>query len=364
MKVSRKLIKNTAKVIAILVLIPVIFLLIFLIIRVNGKSGLYNNATTKAEAPIISSIPKTIDVEIVEEDDSYDWKEGDIRYKGDIYRYNDEILTFPVMGIDKKGKVSKKEVTDYMDGGQADAMFLTVLNPKTEEINIIAINRNTMVDVDTYGHDGSFTGTGKLQITLQHGYGDGKELSCERQTEVVSKLFKDIPIHGYVSIYMSAIPEINDLAGGVPVVVEENSAYKSATLKNNVGKEITLMGNDAYEYIHNRDTKEFDSAGKRLMRQKQYLTSFINKTKQKTKENITFPINLYNTVSDYIVTDISVPEMTYLASEVVSYDFNQDKMYSMEGETVQPGEFEEFYPDEEALYQMIIEVFYEKINQI
>ena len=288
MKVSRKLLKNTGKVIAILVLIPILIFLIYSVVRVSGKNKLYKEAKSnkETEAPIVNSLPQSIEVEVVEEDDSYDWKEGDLRYNGNIYRYNDEILTFLIMGIDKKGKVYKGEVTDYIDGGQADALFLAIINPKSEEISIVAINRNTMTDVDVYNSDGSFNETRKLQITLQHGYGDGRELSCERQRDVVSKLFMNIPIHGYASINMGAISEINDAVGGVPVVIEENSAYKSDNLKNNVGKEVVLKGKDAYEYIHNRDVKEFDSAGKRLNRQKQYLSSFINKAKAKTKQSI------------------------------------------------------------------------------
>ena len=364
MKVSRKLLKNTGKVIAILVLIPIIIFLIYSVVRVSGKNKLYKEAKSnkETEAPIVNSLPQSIEVEVVEEDDSYDWKEGDLRYNGNIYRYNDEILTFLIMGIDKKGKVYKGEVTDYIDGGQADALFLAVINPKSEEISIVAINRNTMTDVDVYNSDGSFNETRKLQITLQHGYGDGRELSCERQRDVVSKLFMNIPIHGYASINMGAISEINDAVGGVPVVIEENSAYKSANLKNNVGKEVILKGKDAYEYIHHRDLNEFDSAGKRLNRQKQYLSSFINRAKIKTKEDISFPVTLYKTVSDYIVTDISISEMSYLASELLNYQFNSDAIYTMTGTTEQPGEFEEFYPDEKALYELILDVFYEKVN--
>lgn len=362
MKVPRKLIKNTAKIVAIIVLIPIILLLVFAIVRVNGKRKLYDEVVSSAPAPIIAeNISTTVDVEIVEKDDSYDWKEGDIRHNGNIYRYNDQILTFLVMGIDKKGKVSTGEVKDYMDGGQADALFLAVVNPKSEIINIVAVNRNTLVDIDMYDHDGSFVAKKPLQINLQHGYGDGRELSCERQVEVVSKLFMNIPIHGYVSINMGAVPEINDAVDGVPVKVMENTAWQSKNLRKNVGNEIVLKGQDAYEYIHHRDVNVFDSAGDRLIRQKQYLTSFINSAKRKTKEDITFPVTLYKTVSDYVVTDVTVSEMSYLASELIKYQFDSDNIYSMTGTTETVEGYEEFYPDEQQLYEMIIELFYERV---
>lgn len=172
----------------------------------------------------------------------------------------------------------------------------------------------------------------------------------------------NIPIHGYAAINMGAIPKINDAVGGVPVTVEENSAFKSSNLKRNAGNTVVLKGNDAYEYIHNRDTKVFDSASERLGRQKQYLTSFINEAKKKTKEDITFPVTLYKTVADYIVTDVTMAEISYLASEVLGYSFDKNQIYSMQGETETVNEFEEFYPDENALFEMIMEIFYMKVN--
>ena len=35
----------------------------------------------------------------------------------------------------------------------------------------------------------------------------------------------------------------------------------------------------------------------------------------------------------------------------------------MQGETVMGDEFEEFYPDEDALYEMILNIFYEPVEQ-
>ena len=37
------------------------------------------------------------------------------------------------------------------------------------------------------------------------------------------------------------------------------------------------------------------------------------------------------------------------------------EIHTLEGETVMGEQFEEFYPDEEALYRLILEVFYEEV---
>ena len=39
-------------------------------------------------------------------------------------------------------------------------------------------------------------------------------------------------------------------------------------------------------------------------------------------------------------------------------------LLTLEGEAVMGEEYEEFYPDEEALYRLILEVFYEEVGQV
>jgi anionic cell wall polymer biosynthesis LytR-Cps2A-Psr (LCP) family protein len=116
------------------------------------------------------------------------------------------------MGIDKTGKV--KTVESGVDGGQADLIMLAVFNPHTKNVSLITINRNTMTEIDVYDDNGDYIGSGQGQICLQHGYGDGAELSCERTEKAVSNLFYNLPIHGYLSINMGAIKAINSAVGG------------------------------------------------------------------------------------------------------------------------------------------------------
>lgn len=295
-------------------------------------------------------------------DTDYVWQEGDVSYQDHIYRYNDDILTFLIMGIDKHDKVFKGEVKDYLDGGQADALFLVVVNPRKEQIDLVSVNRNTLTDIDMYTKEGVYDKTLRLQINLAHGFGDGREQSCERQVEAVSKLFDNIPIHGYMAVNFDAIEVINDSVGGVTLEVMPDTAYTSKNLIKNIGKTITLNGKDAFQYVRKRDTKVFDSAGARVKRQKQYLGEFLKQFKKKTKEDITFPIKLYKQIEDYVVTDISVSEMTYMVTDFYPYKIEGSNMYIMKGTTETVDGFEEFTVDEDAHKQMILELFYEEIN--
>lgn len=294
-----------------------------------------------------------------------DWEAGWIRYGDKIYSYNEEILTFLFMGIDKDDIV--QEVDEGTDGGQADALFLLVLNPEKETFQVIGINRNTMTEVKLYGDSGEYLSTVQAQIAVQHGFGNGVEESCEYQKEAVRRLFYNLPIHGYCAVNMDAVITLTDLVGGIELTSLEDvtSAIQDETLGDyvvNEGETVLLDGRDAYSYVRYRNIGEPGSANRRLERQKQFLGEWIRKTKEAVKKDVSLVLRLYNAVAAQIVTDISVDEMVYLAGMAADYKFNMEQFYFLQGQTVQGEEFEEFYADEDALYRMMVEIFYEPVE--
>lgn len=284
------------------------------------------------------------------------WKEGWVRYDGSIYEYNDDILTFLVMGIDKSEEVT--ESANATDGGQSDGLFLVIANPDLREIQILAVNRDTMTEILMPGiaADGS-TMTTTAQIAVQHGFGDGREESCELTVEAVSKLLYGLPIHGYLSVNYGALPVLNDALGGIEVTMSQDLSvmYEDWT----VGAVVTLKGIQARDFVQWRDTSEFESARMRLTRQKEYMTAFAEKAIEETKKDIQLPVTLYKKVKNYIVTDLSIDEITYLAGELSGYRFGE--IYTLEGETKMGEKFEEFYPDRKAMRELIIRLFYREV---
>lgn len=328
----------------------------FLIVGAVGKANLHSNVIA---APKLENAPVVIELQPTEEE-AAGWKEGWVKYNGQIYAYNEDILTFLVMGIDKNRDV--KEVAEGTNGGQADALFLVVLNPHDDSLSVIGINRNTMTDVAVYDDNGAYVNTIKAQIAVQHGFGNGVEESCEYQVNAVQHLFYEMPIHGYAAINMSAIGPLTDMVGGVDVVaLEDVKSGNSTVIKE--GEEVHLEGDLAFAYIHNRDTKEFGSADHRLERQKQFITTYLQKVKQKTKEDIGFPISVYQAIAPQTVTSLTVDEMTYLVSIAKDYSFDENYLYTLKGETKQGDVFEEFYVDETDLFELILKVFYEPVEQ-
>lgn len=353
--------KRKRKVVALTVLAAITGLLAaafaaFLIVGAIGKANLRGNVIA---APKLENAPVVIELQPTEEE-AAGWKEGWVKYNGQIYAYNEDILTFLVMGIDKNRDV--KEVEEGTNGGQADALFLVVLNPHDNSLSVIGINRNTMTDISVYDDNGAYVNTIKAQIAVQHGFGNGVEESCEYQVNAVQHLFYEMPVHGYAAINMSAIGPLTDMVGGVDVVaLEDIKSGNSTVIKE--GEEVHLEGDLAFAYIHNRDTKEFGSADHRLERQKQFITTYLQKVKQKTKEDIGFPISVYQSIAPQTVTSLTVDEMTYLVSIAKDYSFDENYLYTLKGETKQGDVFEEFYVDETDLFELILKVFYEPVEQ-
>lgn len=353
--------KRKRKVVALSVLASITGLLAaafatFLIVGAVGKANLRSNVIA---APKLENAPVVIELQPTEEE-AAGWKEGWVKYNGQIYAYNEDILTFLVMGIDKNRDV--KEVAEGTNGGQADALFLVVLNPHDDSLSVIGINRNTMTDISVYDDNGAYVNTIKAQIAVQHGFGNGVEESCVYQVNAVQHLFYEMPVHGYAAINMSAIGPLTDMVGGVDVVaLEDVKSGNSTVIKE--GEEVHLEGDLAFAYIHNRDTKEFGSADHRLERQKQFITTYLQKVKQKTKEDIGFPISVYQAIAPQTVTSLTVDEMTYLVSIAKDYSFDENYLYTLKGETKQGDVFEEFYVDETDLFELILKVFYEPVEQ-
>ena len=322
--------------------------------RYLGKSNLDAKSATTAPVMVQSQ-------EAEAAPEGATWESDWIRYNGEIYDYNEDITTFLIMGIDKNDE-TVTEVQEGTDGGQADGLFLLVLNPHNRSIKIIGINRNSMTDVDVYDEYGRYMTTVIAQIATQHGFGNGMEESCQYQVKAVSNMFYQLPIHGYAAINMSAIPIINDEVGGVDVTVLEDLTKWDKSLKK--GQQVHLEGMSAFHYVKTRDLSQFGSNDRRLERQRQYLNGFIKAARECSQEDRDMAVNLFKAISSKMVTNISIDEISYLAPEIIDYSFDSTDFMMIDGETKKTGEFEEFHVDQDDLYRTIIEVFYEKVENM
>ena len=340
----------------IILCLVVLMFLGYMILPTLGKKSLNRHGETMTENGM------TVLLKEMSEDETgpHELEEGQILVDGEVYEYNQELVTFLFMGIDSHSGISQIKIPGK--AGQADALILAVMNPTTEEIQIINVNRDSITDIEIYDTAGVYMGKERGQITLQYAYGDGREKSCELMEQAVSELFYGIPIHGYVALDILAIANLNDAVGGVEVTVDEDVAVYMPEW--NVGSKVTLQGEEALYYVRHRaaETQELGTNLRRIERQKEFMTAFVQKLKEKTKGNITFPLSLYDDVKKNMVSSISIEEMTYLASMALDYKFSLNSMRGMTGESVMGENSEEFHVNDADLKQMIIEVFYAPVK--
>jgi LCP family protein required for cell wall assembly len=329
-------------IIPLIILIVLACLAVGVIIIKNSKEN-DTSSSSAVEAPDYDSLDK--------------WSEGVVTYNNQQYRYNNTIRTYLFMGIDTDDPVHKAE--DGISGGQADSLFLIVVDKAHDKLSLISIHRNLMTTVKMYNREGEYTGDAEVQIWLQHGYGDGERLSCQRTADCVSNLFYGIPIHGYVSLNMGGIGILNDALGGVEVTVLQDLISESRSVHLTAGETKTLNGDEAYVYVRSRDITQFDSASDRLARQEQYLNNMIPVMLKRIR-SASSAVSVYGAAEDYIYSNI---DYNRLADEIsdMTYDASEG-MREVPGEVVMGEQLEEFYADDDGLYQLILDVFYEKVS--
>jgi LCP family protein required for cell wall assembly len=263
------------------------------------------------------------------------------------------------MGVDRE---EFNEGSTYQEGGQADSLFLMVIDTSTGETKMVPISRYTMVPIDEYHEDGSYWRQNEIQVLLAYTYGDGREASCENTTTAISRLLYGMPISGYVAIDLSGIGVLNDAVGGVTVEVLEDLTEADSELY--VGNTVTLMGQQAETYVRSRKSEgtdlEIDNNAPRVERQTQYLNAFLSTTMSQMKTSPTLPLKLYNIASDYTITDVSAAEALYLMTTMAKTGMEAEVVTIPS--TAKKGEYTEVYVDEDALYEVILDVFYTEVE--
>lgn len=323
-------------------------------LKESGKTGLKKNASTTV--PDLNKSETLTGSE--ESQDVYD--PTVFKYDGIEYRYNSNIITILCMGIDKNEEdVELQEISGK--SGQADSIFLLVMDPLKDTIKIISVSRDTMTEIKNFDVTGKEVGESVNHLGLAYAYGDGGKKSCELMVDAVSNLFYDLPIHGYVSLLVSAVGPINDAVGGVTVTVPEDLSHKDPALVE--GATVTLMGKQAEIFVRNRDTTQEGSNNHRMKRQKMYAIGFVNSAKAALKKNPSLTVDLYNEFSKQMVTNIGLDNAVYLVSEAAGMQLDTDDILTLKGETKQGAVYEEFYADDKALLELVLDTFYIPISE-
>lgn len=294
------------------------------------------------------------------------WEKKQGRYSGSIleddileyedkeYVLKDNIETFLVLGLDKfDGAIS---ADSHESGIQSDFLMLFVLNNETKQCEALHINRDTMTNVNRLGIDGTKIDSFTKQIALAYNYvADGNDkVRCGNVKDSVEMLLQGVDINHYLSLTMDAVPAMNDLVGGVEVTVIDDFTGIDDTLIK--GEKVTLMGEQALRYVRTRYGLDDSTNNTRMKRQQQYINALYDKTISFIKSDEEFVAELVKTMDDYVVYDSSDFKMQKFAEKFDDYEFLGIR--KLEGETKMGEEFIEFYPDEDSIWETVIDLFY------
>jgi len=271
---------------------------------------------------------------------------AEVFHNGQGYVYNDNLINILCIGVDKQEKSDK----NYR---QADALYLLSLDTQKNELNILAISRNTLADIDVYDVNNEFLDTDNAQICLSYVYGKDDKDSSLLTCKAVSRFLYDTPINSYYTIFMDGITTVVDSVGGVKLTLAEDLTECDKSWKK--GKEITLKSSNVLNYLRYRQ----ESNEPRMQRHIGFIKSFVNSAKTALKKDLSLPVDLYKKISKNSATDIDVTEITYLITEITKAKVN---FHTVLGKTGFDGIHETFIANDKALYEQVLNLFYIKTN--
>ena len=279
-----------------------------------------------------------------------------VEYKGETYKYNDHLSNYLFLGIDTRETVDTYQ--SQVDAGQADAIFLVSMDRATEKIKVLFIPRDSMTRIEVFNPYGQSLGETTDHLNIQYAFGDGKEKSCELMKTAVSDMLDGLPIQGYCSMNMDGISVITDFVGGIQLTIPDDS-LADVNPEYKKGAVVDITGETAEQFVRYRDIDKTQSALVRQERQKTFLQALVQKAQEKAGEDAGFVTGLYDSVKSYTVTNMG---NDIFAKLLAASQNGITDTETVPGEGTHGENFDEYHIDEDALSDLIISMFYEKIQ--
>lgn len=281
--------------------------------------------------------------------------EETIEVDGETYRRRREVTAILLMGIDRS---SDAVITGYRNGGQSDFLQLLAIDSSDRTITRVPIDRDTMTPITVLGVLGDKAGVRTAQICLSHGFGDGKQQSCELTVDAVSNLMVGAPIDEYFAMNLDGISAMNDALGGVTVTLEDDFSALDPAMT--LGTTLTLRGIQAEYFVRSRMNIGVGTNEARMKRQQVYIEQIGNMLDERVREDQNFIGTLYDELTPYLVTSMS---RGYLINKAWTTREYERRVAEIPGEhKIGSDGFMEFHADEDAVEQLVLELFYQKVK--
>lgn len=280
-----------------------------------------------------------------------------VEIDGVSYHQRSGLTTVLLMGIDTTAETTA--VQGYRNGGQADFLRLLVIDNTNGSVTQVQIDRDTMTPITVLGVLGNKSGVRTAQISLSHGFGDGRNQSSELTVEAVSNLLYGTSIDLYVAMNLDGISTLNDALGGVTVTLKDDFSALDPAMKK--GETLTLMGDQAELYVRSRMNVGIGTNEARMERQEEYISQLANQLYERVEQDREFVGTLYDELSPFLVTNMSRGRL--INEAWAAKDYERAKTVTLKGEhQVGSDGFMQFHVDETALKKTVIQLFYDKMK--
>lgn len=222
---------------------------------------------------------------------------------------------------------------------------------ESDEESSEAIKVALIVAIDTCTGEVSFISIPCTGILMDSQHASDEE-TCSAFTKALSQTFYDITLSYYFAFDLSGFSELSNSTGGVAVEALETIPNTNITK----GKYISLSGSQAICYVSWYDTNAAAGHYNLQCRQIQYLEAFAEQNITNVQGNMDTIIEIYSTVVNYSLTNLTATEMSFLASTLITQEVNDIEVYAINSSTESESGL-----DETALYETFLDVYYTEL---
>ena len=122
-----------------------------------------------------------------------------------------------------------------------------------------------------------------------------------------------------------------------------------------------MKGQQALTYVRSRGGLEDSSNLHRMERQRQYLSALQQQLKAAVQQEDGFTLDALPQLNEYMVSDCTVNQLSDLGNSLAAYQVSD--ILTTPGDAQEGEEFMEFTVDEAALQQLVMDVFYEPVEE-
>lgn len=207
-----------------------------------------------------------------------------------------------------------------------DVMIVSVMNPKTKQVTMLSIPRDTRVKIPGY------SGYHKVNSVFANGEAERRQAEAngtipeEDGVSLTKKTLQElvgIPIQHYVEVDFEGFKAIVDELGGVEVNVDRKLVYDDPTDDTHINLEPGLQvlnGSQALGYVRhrhdNRGTKYYSSDYDRNRRQQEVIRAMIDKATSFGGLGKIF--DLIDVGAKHVKTDLSPEQIKGLAKDFIN----------------------------------------------